>query len=63
MITILKSRPSLIITAPALGAVVPVIKRFKPELIFQSETSPEVEVAWESIQGGKSSQILGLRWY
>jgi hypothetical protein len=39
--------------APVTGAIVPVIRRFKPELIFQSESSTEVDTAWKGIQGGK----------
>ena len=38
-------------TAPALEAVHPVIKRFKPDLLFQSESSDAVEAAWTSILG------------
>lgn len=45
--------------APALEAVVPVIKRFKPEKLYQSETSDLVEEAWNRLQGRESS-ISGL---
>jgi len=40
-------------TAPALEAVFPVIRKFKPELVYQSETSSEVEDAWTTILGCK----------
>ena len=45
---------NLLGAAPALEAVIPVIKKFKPELIFQRETSDVVEAAWEEIQGRRS---------
>jgi hypothetical protein len=38
--------------APALKAVVPLIKKFKPEPIFQSGTSEAVEAAWKKMEGG-----------
>ena len=38
--------------APALTAVVPVIKKFTPQLVFQSETSDIVEAAWKKSLGG-----------
>ncbi|KUJ21341.1 uncharacterized protein LY89DRAFT_778900 [Mollisia scopiformis] len=37
--------------SPALEAVFPVIRKFKPELVYQSETSPEVEDAWKVTLG------------
>ncbi|KAH7360845.1 hypothetical protein BKA65DRAFT_473980 [Rhexocercosporidium sp. MPI-PUGE-AT-0058] len=37
--------------SPALEAIVPTVKKFKPKLVFQSETSPEVEDACKSILG------------
>jgi hypothetical protein len=40
--------------APALEAVVPILKKFRPEPLFQSETSEMVEAAWEEIEGGIS---------
>lgn len=43
--------------APALEAVIPIIKKFKPEPIFQGETSDDVEAAWEEIQGRRSKHI------
>jgi len=45
------------IYSPAASAVVPIIKRFKPEHIFQSETSDEVEAAWKRIQGASEGVV------
>ena len=47
-------------TAPALEAVYPVIKKFKPSLLFQSESSDAVEAAWNSILGEDGGSFLAL---
>ena len=38
--------------APALEAIVPIIKKFKPEPIFRSETSDAVDATWNKLEGG-----------
>ena len=47
-------------TAPALEAVHPVIKKFKPNLLFQSESTDAVEAAWTSILGEDGGSFLAL---
>ena len=47
-------------TAPALEAVQPVIKKFKPELTFQSEPSDAVEAAWMSLMGDDGGAFIAL---
>ncbi|KAI9890545.1 MAG: hypothetical protein M1814_003885 [Vezdaea aestivalis] len=37
--------------SPALEAIVPVLTRFKPARLYQSEPSPEVETAWLELIG------------
>ncbi|KAL9611176.1 MAG: hypothetical protein Q9167_004161 [Letrouitia subvulpina] len=46
--------------SPALEAVHPVIKKFKPNLLFQSESSDAVEAAWTSILGKDGGSLLAL---
>ncbi|KAL9037219.1 MAG: hypothetical protein Q9214_005797, partial [Letrouitia sp. 1 TL-2023] len=46
--------------SPALEAVHPVIKKFKPNLIFQSESSDAVEAAWKSILGEDGGSFVAL---
>jgi len=43
--------------SPALEAIVPITKKFKPELIYQSETSPQVEAAWKKILGVNEGMV------
>ena len=42
------------LTAPALEAVIPIIKKFKPESKFQTEESDELEFAWQEVLGRES---------
>ncbi|KAL8991045.1 MAG: hypothetical protein Q9169_007963 [Polycauliona sp. 2 TL-2023] len=46
--------------SPALEAVHPVIKKFKPNLVYQSETSDAVEAAWMSILGEGGGSFIAL---
>jgi hypothetical protein len=44
--------------APALEAVIPVIKKFKPDPAFQGETSDEVEAAWKEVLERRYTPLL-----